>query len=70
MAHTFKGKRSSFGVEMRTFHGKKGTYLVMRIKRSYHVFAEIEAKEAARDCDQTLKKGNVRSMWDKIWNEQ
>lgn len=52
----FKGKRSDFAVEMRTFKGKKGTYLVMKIKGAYHVFTEIESKDAARDCNPSQQK--------------
>jgi len=67
--HTFKSKRSDFAVEMRTFTGKKTnvTYLVMKNKRAYHVFSEIEAKDAARDCNPSRQKGNVVKMWDEIW---
>lgn len=63
----FKQKRSDFAVEMKTIKGKESTYLVMKFKRSYHVFTEVEAKEAARDCDNKFTRGNVRDMWDELW---
>lgn len=69
MAKTFKKKRAGFGVEMRTFQGQEGVYLVLRVGGSYHVFAEIEAKDAARDCDPTVKESNVRNMWNQIWRK-
>ncbi len=63
----FKPKRSDFAVEMKTFKGKGGTYLVMKTGGSYHAFIEVQAKDAARDCDNKFKKGNVRDMWNKLW---
>jgi len=62
-----KRKRSNVAVEMKTFNGKQDTYLVMKIDGAYHVFVEVEAKEAARDCDPTFKKGNTRRIWAKLW---
>jgi hypothetical protein len=63
----FKAKRSDFAVEMKTFKGNESTYLVMKVNGAYHVFTEVQAKDAARDCDPTMTKGNVRRMWDRIW---
>jgi hypothetical protein len=63
----FKPKRSDFAVEIKTFEGKEATYLVMKTKGAYHVFVEVEAKDAARDCDLTFKKGNTRRIWNKLW---
>jgi hypothetical protein len=60
-------KRRDAAVEMRTFKGKERTYLVMKIKSAYHVFTEVEAKNAARDCDPTFKRGNTRRIWNKLW---
>ena len=35
-------------------------------KGTYHVFAEVEAKDAARQCGAT-KKGTTHQMWNQIW---
>jgi hypothetical protein len=61
-------KRQGMGMEMRTFAGRSGaTYLVFKTgPASYHVFAEVEAKEAARDCG--VEEGsNTRTEWGKLW---
>jgi len=65
-----KPKKHGFGLEMKTFQGKVGEfYLVFRAKDgAYHVFLEIEAKQAARDCGAS-KEGNTRQMWGEIWNK-
>ena len=64
-----KKKREGFGLEMKTFAGSDGnTYLVFRTSAgSYHVFMEVEAKEAARQCGATEEK-NTRQMWASIWS--
>ena len=61
-------KRKGTGLEMKTFVGHSGTtYLVYRTAPgSYHVFAEVEAKEAARDCGST-EGGNTRTEWSELW---
>jgi hypothetical protein len=63
-------KRKGVGLEMKSFTGASGTaYLVLRTgPGSYHVFAEVEAKEAARDCGST-KGANTRSEWNEIWED-
>lgn len=63
-----KEKKRGLGLEMRNFEGDDGTkYLVFRTaKGSYHVFAEVEAKQAARKCGATIK-GNTRQMWKEVW---
>jgi hypothetical protein len=63
-----KGKKRGIGLEMRTFPGKRGrSYLVFRTGRgAYHVFLEVEAKEAARECG-AIKEGTTHQMWDEVW---
>lgn len=61
-----KRKRSGVGLDMRTFRGKAGRYLVFRTpSRSSHVFKEVEAKEAARDCGAKVE-ANTREMWKQV----
>lgn len=66
-----KAKKRGLGLQIRTFKGQSGhTYLVFRTQKgSFHVFREIEAKEAARDCG-AKPKGNVRQMWNRLWKEK
>ena len=66
-----KPKKKGFGMEMKSFRGKDGTsYLVYRTARgAFHVFAEVEAKEAARDCGSTVT-GNTQRMWRQVWNRR
>lgn len=60
---------------MKTFTSTSGsaTYLVLRTLRGgYHVFVEVEAKEAAVDCgappsDETTDNRNTEKMWDGLW---
>lgn len=61
-------KRQGLGLEAKTVAGKSGdTYLVFRATNgSYHVFVEIEAKKAARDCGGKGK--NTRAMWKDVWD--
>lgn len=63
-----KAKRSGLGLQIKSFVGKDGeSYLVFRTaKGAYHVFGEVEAKEAARQCGAT-KEANTRSMWEAVW---
>jgi hypothetical protein len=63
-----KEKKLGLGLETRSFHGKDGrTYLVFRTAEgSYHVFAEVEAKEAARQCG-AMKEANTRQVWGEVW---
>ena len=63
-----KPKKHGFGLELKTFQGKDGeSYLVLRTKDgAYHVFLEVEAKQAARDCGGS-KEGNTRQMWGELW---
>jgi len=63
-----KRKKKGLGLEMHTFFGKDGnSYLVFRSTAgSYHVFVEVEAKEAARQCGER-STGTPRQMWGEIW---
>lgn len=63
-----KEKRRGVGVEIRTFRGRNhAVYLVLRTtKGSYHVFKEVEAKDAARRCG-AKGNGNTRQLWAELW---
>ena len=62
-------KKKGLGLEMRTFKGATGTYLVFRAQNgSFHVFLEVEAKEAAVDCGAT-SGATTRQMWQEIWEK-
>jgi hypothetical protein len=63
-----KRKRQGVGLEMKTFKGNdKQNYLVFRTpKGSYHVFLEVDAKEAATRCA-APRKGNTRQIWKELW---
>lgn len=65
---TVKKKREGLGLEMKTFEGEDGnTYLVFHTSSgSFHVFMEVEAKEAARQCG-AMEEKNTRGMWIDIW---
>ncbi len=56
-------------MDIRTMRGRDGnTYLVFRTTNgSYHVFVEVEAKEAARQCG-AKELSNTRMMWASLWN--
>ncbi|MBM4322263.1 MAG: hypothetical protein FJ115_01775 [Deltaproteobacteria bacterium] len=65
-----KRKKSGVGLDMRTFRGKEGRYLVFRTPAgSFHVFKEVEAKQAARDCG-VIVEANTREMWKQVWNRK
>jgi len=63
-----KEKRRGFGLDIRSFEGEDGsTYIVFKTTTgSYHVFKEVEAKQAAHDCGAEIK-GNTRQMWGELW---
>lgn len=63
-------KKSSFGLEMKIFRGKSSqNYLVFLTREgAFHVFQEVEAKGAAKDCGSTVR-GNTRTMWNSIWKK-
>jgi hypothetical protein len=64
-----KDKRRGLGLDIRSFEGKSGgNYIVFKTtKGSYHVFNEVEAKEAARQCGATAN-GTTRQMWGALWS--
>lgn len=66
-----KPKKKGYGLEIKTFIGEsEQSYLVMRTPDgSFHVFVEVEAKEAARDCG-SRKEANTRQMWETLWSKE
>ena len=66
---TFKTKRRGLGLDVKTIQGEKNTYIFFRTKSgSYHVFTEVEAKEAARDCG-AKKESDAQTMCKDVWKE-
>lgn len=67
-ATMIKEKMRGTGLEMKLFSGRDGnSYLVFKTQDgSYHVFLEVQAKQAARECGAT-EEGNTRRMWSQIW---
>jgi hypothetical protein len=66
---TLKAKRKGFGLEAKTFPGKKSglTYLVFKtLDGGFHVFVETQAKDAAQDCG--ADRINTRRDWRSLWN--
>jgi hypothetical protein len=65
-----KDKREGAGLQFKTFVGSDGThYLVFRsLEGSFHVFAEVEAKQAARECG-AAELANTRQMWESLWEK-
>ena len=61
-------KRSNVALEVKTFDGGSGTrYLVFRTPDDrFHVFAETEAKAAAKDCGGEGR--HTRDYWRSLWN--
>jgi hypothetical protein len=66
-----KDKREGSELLFKTFVGSDGTrYLVFRsLEGSFHVFAEVEAKQAARECG-AAELANTRQMWESLWEKQ
>jgi hypothetical protein len=62
-----KDKREGTDLAFKTFIGGDGTrYLVFRfLEGSFHVFAEVEAKQAARECG-AADLANTRQMWESL----
>lgn len=70
MPKTFKVKRISSAIEIRTYQGRKGKYLVMTAgDGKFHVFSEVEAKEAAIDCGFKGRQ-HTNTMWKTLWAEK
>jgi hypothetical protein len=69
MAGNMKVKRKGLALEIRTFVGKNETYVVFRTASgSYHAFAEVEAKQAAKDCGATKSAGSTQTQWKEVWD--
>jgi hypothetical protein len=66
-----KDKREGTTLAFKTFVVSDGThYLVFRsLEGSFHVFAEVEAKQASRECGAT-ELANTRQMWESLWEKQ
>ena len=66
-----KDKREETQLAFKTFLGSDGTrYLVFRsLDGSFHVFTEVEAKQAARECG-AAELANTRQMWESLWPTQ
>jgi hypothetical protein len=66
-----KDKRGGTELAFKTFLGHDGTrYLVFPLlDGSFHVFAEVEAKQAARECG-AAEGANTRQMWESLWSTQ
>ena len=66
-----KDKREGTELVFKTFISADGTrYLVFRsLEASFHVFAEVEAKQAARECG-AAELANTRQMWELLWENQ
>jgi hypothetical protein len=65
-----KPKRRGFGLELKSFCGKDGrSYVVFRTASgSFHVFEEVEAKQAARNCGAPAQGNiNTRRVWNDLW---
>ena len=72
---TIAKKRNGLGLQMKTIKGESGIYLFMKTPGgSYHVFLEVEAKQAAKDCGASVKRSaddnrNTRQMCKEIWDK-
>jgi hypothetical protein len=66
-----KDNREGTSLAFKTFVAADGTrFLDFRsLEGSFHIFAEMEAKLAARDCG-AEEFGNTRQMWDSLWEKQ
>ena len=65
-----KPKRRGRGFEIKTLTGKsRAAYIVFRTPDgSFHVFQEVDAKDAARDCG-TKSGATTRQMWATLWKQ-
>jgi hypothetical protein len=66
-----KPKKIGTSLEFKTFTGESGTtYLVFKsLDGSFHVFQEVEAKQASRDCG-AKDEGNTRQMWQSLFDPE
>lgn len=62
--------RPHHALGIRVYKGESGTdYRVFRNHHGeFHVFAEVQAKEAAQDCG-TRSEGTTQQQWEDLWNE-
>jgi hypothetical protein len=60
-------KRSNAALEVKTFVGNSGTTCLVfkTVDDKFHVFAETEAKQAAKDCGAEGK--HTRDYWRSLW---
>jgi hypothetical protein len=59
-------------LEMRTFPGTKGNYLVFRTgDGAFHAFLEVQAKAAALDCGSKLSRlgKTTPQHWKSLWKD-
>ena len=63
-------KKVGLGLEVKTIKGKSGRpYLVFRTQDgNFHIFREVNAKKAARDCGAGLA-ANDRGLWQSVWKK-
>jgi hypothetical protein len=71
-ARKYPAKLAGKAIEMKLLATDAETFLVFRYpllgkKHSYHVFVEIEAKDAADRLG--AKKGTTHERWDKLWGQ-
>jgi hypothetical protein len=77
MSSELKPKAADKGLEIKTFRGKNGTvYFVYRLPSgAYHVYTEVEAKQAAVNCGALDVMGiptadpDTRKLWDALWDD-
>jgi len=67
-------KKQGLGLDVKTFEDEKGTsYIVIKHPtesgtNSYHVFAEVEAKQVAILLGEE-NPSNTANAWNKLWRE-
>jgi len=66
-----RAKHTGLGLEIKTFEGTKGTYVVFKLpKGGYHAFLEVQAKQAAMDCGSEHPRDvNTSIHWKDLWNK-
>lgn len=66
-----KDKREGTELAFKAILGSDGTrYRVFRsLGGSFHVFTEVEAKQAARQCG-AAELANPQQMWESLWEMQ
>jgi len=69
----FNVKPASSALEISTFPGKNKQvkYIVMKLNTEFHVFVEVEAKQAAKDCGCPFPVSKTtQQMWSQLWKER